>query len=400
MVNFQIQSHGETDFPRAGVVETAHGPVPTPTYMPVGTFGPVKLIDAEEMKEAGASIILGNGFHLESTAGSTLIHKMGGLAKFTGWNGPTLTDSGGYQVSYMWRSGTHSLENGERKHRVNSPIEKITDEGARVRSLITGERYWLTPERAMEIQAHIGADIVMAFDQPTFDTDPIESARTSMRRAHEWIARSKRHWEGLKENGTAPAGQSFFPIIQGGRHPELRRESAKFAVDLDTAGLAIAGESIGIVPAVSAETLDMVRDLLPKEKPLYAMGLGGGPEGFFEAAVRGVDMYDNTSPTRMGRCGLAFIPPEEGGNAPNHFRIDVRKGRYREDAGPIDRECGCKTCRVYTRAYIRHLFKIQDPLGLRLVSYHNVWFMCNLGRIIRDSINRGCFRSLYRHWLG
>jgi queuine tRNA-ribosyltransferase len=367
--------------------------------MPVGTFGPVKLLDADELKTAGASIVLGNSFHLESTVGSSVIHKLGGISRFTGWNGPTLTDSGGYQVSYMWRSGTHSLENGERKHKINSPIEKITDDGARVRSLITGASYWLTPEKAMEIQAFLGADIVMAFDQPTFDTDTLDYARTSMRRAHAWILRSLRHWEDLRERAIVPSWQEFFPIIQGGRHSELRRESAKFSVDLDTVGLAIAGESIGIVPAISAETLEMVRDILPTDKPLYAMGLGGGPEGFFEGVLRGVDMFDNTSPTRMGRCGLAFVSPDSGGTAQNHFRFDITKSRYREDESPIDSSCACKTCRTYTKAYLRHLFKIRDPLGMRLVCYHNVWFMCNLGCLIREAIKHDSFASLYRSWL-
>lgn len=367
--------------------------------MPVGTFGAVKLLDADELRSAGASILLANAFHLESTVGSGRISRMGGLASFTGWNCPTLTDSGGYQVSYMWRSGTHSLDNGERKHKSDSPIEKITDEGARVRSLNTGERYWLTPERAMEMQALIGADIVMAFDQPTFDTDSFEAAHTSVRRAHDWILRSKRRWEELKNEAVARAWQAFFPIIQGGRHVELRKESANFAVDLDTEGLAIAGESIGISPAVTAETLEMVKDILPAHKPLYAMGLGGGPEGFFEAVLRGVDMFDNTSPTRLGRCGLAFVSPNDSGSAENHFRVDVTKGRFQEDNQPIDATCRCKTCMTYTRAYLYHLFQVKDPLGMRLVSYHNVSFMCNLGRLIREAIMTGSFKMLYDSWL-
>lgn len=397
-VSFRIISP-QKDLPRAGIIVTHNGPVLTPTYMPVGTFGPVRLIDVEELRAARAPIILGNSYHLESTIGSEVIHRLGGLANFTGWKGPTLTDSGGYQVSYMWRSGTHSMDQGQRKHRFNSPIEKITDEGVRIKSLSTGQRSWLTPERAMEIQGLIGADIVMAFDQPTFDTDSFEDAQASLRRAHAWILRSKTCWEQLKPEGRAPYWQTFFPIIQGGRYKALRRDSAKFAVDLDTSGIAIAGESIGIVPAISAETLEMVRDILPYEKPLYAMGLGGGPEGFFEAVIRGVDIYDNTSPTRMGRCGLALVSPASGGTPEKHFRIDLTKGKYRDDSSQIDLNCGCKTCLNYSRAFLGHLFKIQDALGMRLVSYHNLWFMCNLSRLIRESILSLSFEKLYRHWL-
>ncbi|MEK9135682.1 MAG: tRNA-guanine transglycosylase, partial [Bacteroidota bacterium] len=172
-MTFQVHAISRSFRARAGSLRTEHGIIETPTYMPVGTFGPVRLIDVEELRSMRAPIVLGNSLHLDMTVGHDVIRQLGGLAKFTGWNGPTLTDSGGYQVSYLWRSGTHSLEGGERRHRPESPIEKITDEGIKMRSITTGERYWLTPERAMEIQAHIGADIVMAFDQPTFDTDDI-----------------------------------------------------------------------------------------------------------------------------------------------------------------------------------------------------------------------------------
>lgn len=398
MVNFRIVAKGD-EHARAGVLVTDHGEVPTPTYMPVGTYGPVRLLDAEELHEAGATMVLGNALHLEQTIGSKAIEGLGGLARFTGWKGPTLTDSGGYQVSYMWRSGTHSLENGVRAHSSESPIRKITDEGAKVRSLTTGETYLLSPERAMEIQAAIGADVVMAFDQPTFDTDSLTDATTSLVRAHDWIRRSKVRWDELSDEGATPPGQMFFPIIQGGRFSELRRSSAQFSVDLDTPGIAIAGESIGIDPAVSAETINAVRDLLPEEKPLYAMGLGGGPEGFLEAAACGMDMFDNTSPTRMARCGLALLYPADGGTPKNKFRTNLKAGRHQTDQGPISVACRCKVCRTYSRAYVRHLLKIGEPLGMRLITFHNVFLMCDLGASIRAAIEEGTFANLKRSWL-
>jgi queuine tRNA-ribosyltransferase len=399
-MDFLIAAADAHTLARAGIVRTAHGDVLTPTFMPVGTFGPVKLLSVDELQSAGASMVLGNAFHLHTTAGADAIRTLGGLASFTGWRGPTLTDSGGYQVSYMWRSGTHSLEGGKRQHHAASPIERITDEGARVRDLTTGRRYWLTPEVAMEIQADIGADIVMAFDQPTFDTDTLADARTTLTRAHNWVKRSHTAWQQLRQDERAKQWQEFFPIIQGGRYPELRRESTEFAMSLNTGGIAIAGESIGILPEVSAATLESVADLLPRERPLYAMGLGGGPEGFFAGVRWGVDMFDNTSPTRMARCGIALLLPQSGGQRTNRFRMDVTKARLRLDDTPLDPNCLCKTCATYTRAYLRHLFRIKDPLGMRLVSFHNVWYMCALGRAIREAIVADQFVQLERAWLG
>ena len=399
-ISFESVRSDEFVHLRAGKLVTHHGTVRTPVYMPVGTYGPVRLIDSLEMREAGAEIVLGNSLHLEMTAGSREIEALGGLARFTSWDGPTLTDSGGYQVSYWWRSGTHSLESGERKHATHSPVERITSQGARIRSLTTGQPFWLTPEGAMEIQGRLGADIVMAFDQPTFDTDAYDKALESLQRSHSWVDRSFKHWDHLKQTGGAAEWQELFPIIQGGQNDDLRRRSTDFALGFDAVGIAIAGESIGIVPQISAKTIDSVRDLLPSDRPLYAMGLGGGPEGFLEAALRGVDMFDNTSPTRMARCGLVLIYPESGGNCQNHFRMDITKGRFARDEQPLDPLCTCKTCKTHSRAYVRHLFRIRDPLGMRLVSFHNLWYMARLSESIHESILAGTFGCLYARWLG
>lgn len=397
-MSFKVLAQGP-GHARTGRLITPHGEVPTPTYMPVGTYGPVRLLDAQELREAGSSLVLGNALHLEQTIGSETIRELGGLARFTGWDGPTLTDSGGYQVSFMWKSGTHSLEDGKRTHSSESPIVKITDEGAKVRSLIDGSTFMLSPEKSMEIQAAIGADVVMTFDQPTFDTDSLEEAKKTLKRTHDWILRSKRRWDELVSEGEVDADRMFFTIVQGGRHRELRRESAQFSVDLDTPGIAVAGESIGMDPAVSAETILAVRDLLPLDKPLYTMGLGGGPEGFFEAVACGMDMFDNTSPTRMARCGLALLYPEDGGTRSNKFRMNLKSGKHATDQNPISSVCACRVCQTHTRAYIRHLLKISEPLGMRLVTFHNVHLMCNLGAQIRAAIEAGTFEQLKAKWL-
>lgn len=385
---------------RRGQLVTAHGSIETPTFMPVATYGAIRLLDFEDIKRLGAQIVLGNTLHLESTVTSARIKNFGGLAKFTGWGGPTLTDSGGYQVSYMWQSGTHSSEGEARNLSADSPIKKIDEKGVVVKNVWTGQTMKITPETAMEWQADIGADIVMAFDQPTFDTDSIEDARISVSRSHNWTTASYDHWMKLKSEGRTPEGQVFFPIIQGGRYKELRRESALRMCSLDTKGIAIAGESIGIDPDISAETISYVADIIPLDKPLYGMGLGGGPEGFLKAVKEGLDMFDNTSPTRLGRCGIAFISPPAGGNKKNKFRFSIKKGVHRDSDMPIDPYCECYACKNYTRGYLKHLFNIGESTGARLLTYHNLYFMEHLGFLVRSSIESDSFGALYNKWLG
>jgi queuine tRNA-ribosyltransferase len=392
-------SHRSHRNSRRGYLTTAHGVIDTPTYMPVATYGALRLLDMQDLRSTQSQIVLGNALHLHFTAGATRIKQLGGLARFIGWAGPTLTDSGGYQISYMWRSGTHAMDNGRREHGKGSPVRKISDDGAVIQNVWTHEYVQITPELAMEWQADIGADIVMALDQPTFDTDNMTAARESLRRSHLWTVRSKAHWDALHSRGLAPASQMFFPIIQGGRTPALRRDSARFIADLGTVGIAIAGESIGIDPDVSAETISIVSDLLPTDKPLYGMGLGGGPEGFIKAVAQGLDMFDNTSPTRLGRCGIAFFSPASGGSTRNKFRFSLKKGRNRDDDRPIDLECNCHVCQSYTRAYLKHLLNIGESTGARLLSYHNVYFMEALGQAIRMAIEHDEFESLFAKWL-
>lgn len=396
--SFEVVSQGEFRA-RRGRLVTAHGVIETPTFMPVATYGAIRLLDYDDMRRLGAQIVLGNALHLEFTAGADRIKNFGGLAKYIGWNGPTLTDSGGYQISYMWKSGTHSLESGTRTHSTSSPIRKIDDNGVTVRNTWTKQFVKLTPEIAMEWQADIGADIVMAFDQPTFDTDSIDNARASLLRSHKWTMASYTHWNRLTESNRAPAYQTFFPIIQGGRYRELRRESAEMMCNLDTLGIAIAGESIGIDPDVSAETLSFVTDIVPRSKPLYGMGLGGGPEGFIKAVKEGLDMFDNTSPTRMGRCGLAFISPSAGGCVQNKYRMSLRKGSLRDSDLPIDASCSCFVCNTYSKGYLKHLFSIGEGTGARLVTYHNLHYMEELGALIRQSIEDNTFSAFYKMWL-
>jgi len=283
---------------------------------------------------------------------------------------------------------------------MNSKFGKITPKGVVIKNTWTGQAVRVTPEIAMQWQADIGADIVMAFDRPTFDADSPAAARASLSLSHDWTARSYSHWQGLKSDGHAPGWQMFFPIIQGGRSRELRRESAEMMCALDTPGVAIAGESIGIDPDVTVETLGYVADIIPFDKPLYGMGLGGGPEGFLKAVRQGLDMFDNTSPSRLGRCGLAFISPSAGGRPANKFRESIKKGRQKDSGDPVDSSCDCYVCRQYSRGYIKHLFNIGEGAGARLLTYHNLHFMEALGAVVRRAIETGTFGELYKEWLG
>jgi queuine tRNA-ribosyltransferase len=398
-VNFEPIQNGDGRA-RVGRLNTAHGIVETPTFMPVATYGAARLLDSNDVIKVGARILLGNSLHLHFTAGSRRIRDFGGLARFIGWERPTLTDSGGYQVSYMWKSGTHSLEGGARGHSSSSPITRIDDAGTTVRNTWTGENVRVTPETAMRWQADIGADIVMAFDQPTFDTDSHEDAIRSLTRSHDWTIRSLTHWRMLQAEGIAPDYQDFFPIVQGGRHRDLRRTSAELMCSLGTTGVAIAGESIGIDPDISAETLSWMSDIVPSDMPIYGMGLGGGPEGFLKAVAQGMDIFDNTSPTRLGRCGIAYISPRAGGTSANKFRVTIRKGASRDSQEPVDPHCACPTCTTYTRGYIKHLFNVNEGTGARLLSFHNLFFMEALGRGIREAICEGRFDAFYSTWLG
>ena len=224
-------------------------------------------------------------------------------------------------------------------------------------------------------------------------------AKTTLRRSHDWTVRSLEAWKALRSQSIAPEWQSFFPIVQGGRFPELRRESAEMAASLDVPGIAVAGESIGADPGVSIETLEMVRDSLPREKPLYAMGLGGGPEGFLRGIAAGVDFFDNTSPSRLARCGIALIRPQAGGRPANRFRLDLRKGYHRADPNPIDPDCPCPVCSEgLSRAYIRHLVRQREASGMRLICIHNLWLMCMLGRQAQAAIANGEFAQLLKLW--
>ncbi len=400
---FQVLAQDTQSQARVALLRTAHGDITTPTFMPVGTYACIKALDPEEMHHINAQIIVSNAYHLYQAPGATLVHELGGLASFMRWRGATLTDSGGYQVSYMWNKRSRATENQTTEQGAESRagVVNIDDDGVTFISHKDGKQHTFTPERSIEIQHLIGADIIMAFDQPTFDHASREDAAVSVQRSMAWAHRSKQKWLQQEAERAHPYHQMLFGIIQGGRHEDLRLESAQAMVELDVPGIAVGGETIGTDPEATAMTLSTIQACIPRNKPYYTMGLGGLPEGFFVAVDYGVDMFDNTSVTRMARTGLVFLSPACGGAKENRFRIDITNAAYREDTKPIDEGCDCPTCKAgFSRAYIHYLFKTKDALAYRLASLHNVRFIVRLGELIQQHIREGTYQSLRTQWLG
>ena len=355
---------------RRGEVATNHGTFQTPAFMPVGTAGAVKAITCEDLEEAGAEIILGNTYHLYLRPGTKIVESQGGLAAFNGWNKPTLTDSGGYQVF---------------SHRDRC---KITDEGVQFNSHIDGSLHMFTPERVMEIEHALGADIIMAFDQCVpYPATPQEGAE-GVRRTHDWAKRSmQRHRELCDEReGLSP---KLFGIVQGSVYKDLRTRSAEHIVDLNFAGNAVGGLSVGESKEEMEDMLAHTMQYLPEEKPRYLMGVGY-PEDILMAVSHGIDMFDCVLPTRNARTGQVFTSTGP---------LVYRNAENADDDRPLDGNCDCRVCRRYSRAYIRHLYNQSEITGMVLASYHSTYFYQSLMRGIRAAIEQGTFETFRKDFL-
>jgi queuine tRNA-ribosyltransferase len=346
---------------RAGVLATAHGEVQTPAFMPVGTKATVKTLTPAEVRGLGAQIILGNTYHLHFRPGDELIAELGGLHAFMAWDGPILTDSGGFQVFSL-----------------RETLAAVDDDGVTFRNVYDGAATRLTPELAAGIQRNLGSDVAMCLDQVPPPGVPRAELEEAVRRTTAWARRQR-------DAERAP-GQLRFAINQGGLDPELRRRSAEELVELDFDGNAIGGLAIGEDRAAMFEATDRVAALLPASKPRYFMGIGD-PEGILEVIQAGVDMFDCVLPTRTARTGSALT--WEG-------RLNLRNARFARDPGPLDESCDCPACSGFTRAYLRHLVNQNELLGLRLLSLHNLRFVLELTRRARAAIEAGSFRSFKR----
>jgi queuine tRNA-ribosyltransferase len=370
---FAFQIAGTCGAARAATLQTPHGPVETPAFMPVGTLATVKALDPEDLRAIGARIILANAYHLHLRPGDELIRELGGLHRFMGWDGPILTDSGGFQV--------FSLEG----------LRTVSEDGVEFRSHIDGSKRFFTPEGVIRIEHNLGADVIMQFDHVIPGQSDLSTARDASDRSIRWLLRCQHEFERLqREGGEGRSPQALFPIVQGGIHAELRREAARTICDMgDWPGIGIGGLSVGEGKADMYGMLDVLEPALPAQRPRYLMGVGF-PEDLLEGVRRGVDMFDCVAPTRMGRNGTAFTA---------QGRINIKRAEYRADARPLEDDCECSTCRRFSRAYLRHLYVSDEMLGLRLLSMHNVHFLTVLMRRARLAILDGSYESWSREWL-
>ena len=350
MFEFEVIKECKRTKARAGRFYTPHGVIETPVFMPVGTQATVKTMTPDELKENNAQIILGNTYHLYLRPGHELVKEAGGLHKFMNWDRPILTDSGGFQVFSL----------GE--------LRKIKEEGVTFRSHLDGSKHLFSPERVMEIEEAIGADIAMAFDECTPYPADYNYAKNSMERTTRWLERCiKAH---TRED------QALFGIIQGSMYKDLRTESAKAVTSFDLPGYAIGGLSVGEPAETMYEMLDINTDIMPINKPRYLMGVGAA-DNLVEGVKLGVDMFDCVLPTRIARNGTVMT---------KHGKLVVRNAEYAHDFRPLEEGCGCYACRNFTRAYIRHLIKSGEVLGIRLTTIHNIYFLTNLMKEIRTAI--------------
>ncbi|HMI55902.1 MAG TPA: tRNA guanosine(34) transglycosylase Tgt [Gemmatimonadaceae bacterium] len=371
---------------RAGVFSTPHGPVETPTFMPVGTLATVKALDPDDLVRMRASMILGNAYHLHLRPGDEVVRELGGLHRFMHWDGPILTDSGGFQVFSL------------------AHLRTLDEDGVEFQSHIDGSRRFFTPEIVMQIERNLGADVIMQFDHVIPGQSDEATARDASERSIRWLARCLAEVQRLEigqpldeetpREEFPPDNprnrQALFPIVQGGIHANLRREAAEAIRSMyDWPGFGIGGLSVGEEKDAMYEMVEVVDDALPKTHPRYLMGVGF-PEDLIEAIRRGIDLFDCVAPTRMGRNGAAFT--RDG-------RLNIKRTEYRTDPKPLDPDCDCAACTRFSRAYIRHLFVSDEILGLRLLSLHNVHFLLSLARSARESIQNGDLNSWARDWL-
>ncbi len=350
-IKFEVIKEEKQTGARLGKLYTSHGVIDTPIFMPVGTQATVKTMTPEELKEIGTQIILSNTYHLYLRPGHELVKEAGGLHKFMHWDRPILTDSGGFQVFSL-----NSLRN-------------ITEEGVTFRSHLDGSKHFIGPEKAIEIQNALGSDIIMAFDECTPYPSSYEYAKDSLERTIRWAKR-------CKESHKREDQQALFGIIQGGTYRDLRKQSVKEMIELDLPGYSIGGLSVGEPKELMYEVLDYTMPLMPRNKPRYLMGVGS-PDALVEGVIRGIDMFDCVLQTRIARNGTAMT---------SVGRVVIKNATYEKDFSPLDPNCKCYTCQNYSRAYLRHLVKTKEILGLRLMTYHNLYFSLGLMEDIRQAI--------------
>ena len=394
-MDFKIEKKLGNCLARAGVIKTPHGEIHTPAFVAVGTKATVKSLNPEQVKDVGVEVVLGNTYHLYLQPGDEIVRGAGGIGKFMNWPGPTMTDSGGFQVfslgtaygkdiSKITRITDPSLLIPERFDDTDAPrLAKIGQDGVSFKSHLDGSIHYITPEKSIQIQHNLGADIIFAFDECTSPAEDLRYQEEALERTHRWAERSLA--EHLKLNKGNKI--SLFGIIQGGRNEKLRKKSAQFIGNLGFDGFGIGGS---FAKEDMSSAVKWVNEILPEDKHRHLLGIGE-PEDLFMGVENGVDLFDCVAPTRLGRNGTLYT--KEG-------KIIIMNKQFREDYSPVEKDCGCYTCKNYTRAYLAHLFHGKEMLGGTLASLHNLYFIVNLVKDIRQSILDGSFPEFKEEFLG
>lgn len=380
MFDFTITAKQENSRARTGILQTPHGEIETPVFMPVGTKATVKTLSPVELDDLNAEIILANTYHLYLRPGSQLIREMGGLHKWMNWNKPILTDSGGFQVFSL------AQEKGHSKNGIKTQV-KIDDNGVTFKSHLDGKKHYLTPEQAIAIQTELGADIIMAFDECAPADSSEKYLREAMQRTHNWLIKCKNEHQKLSTTRELP--QALFGIVQGGIYTDLRKESAKFINESDLPGNAIGGLSVGESKELMYAMTETCTSILTEQKPRYLMGVGT-PEDLLECVDRGIDMFDCVHPTRMGRHGAFWT--KEG-------RFTIRKEENKKSEKPLMEGCNCYCCQNFSRSYLRHLIFEKEILGLRLITIHNLHFLIDLMKNVQLEIKNNTFTTFKKEFL-
>jgi queuine tRNA-ribosyltransferase len=392
-MNFKIQKKMKNSLGRAGVLETIHGLIETPAFVAVGTKATVKSLNPEQIKDVGTQVVLGNTYHLYLQPGDEVVRDAGGIGKFMNWQGPTMTDSGGFQVfslgvaygkdiSKITKITDPSLMIPERFDDSDAPrLAKIGQDGVSFKSHLDGSIHYITPEKSIQIQHNLGADIIFAFDECTSPVEDLKYQEEALARTHAWARRC------LVEHHKLGSDQALFGIVQGGRDKNLRQKSSKVISSMNFDGFGIGGS---FAKEDMSSAVKWVNEILPEEKPRHLLGIGE-PEDLFMGIENGVDLFDCVLPTRLGRNGTIYT---------KHGKIIITNAKYRNDFEPIEKDCGCYTCQNYSHAYVAHLFHGKEMLAGTLASIHNLYFIVNLVKKIRQSILDDNFFEYKKGFLG
>lgn len=376
MFSFTIQHKDKKSLARTGIISTPHGKIHTPAFVPVATQATVKSLTTQQIEEIGFDSLLCNTYHLYLRPGPDTVEKLGGVQKFMGWNKPTFTDSGGFQVFSL-----------------NGNLCTVNDDCVEFKSHIDASKHVFTPEKSMQIQRKLGADIVFVFDQCLDINADEETTKKSLARTHAWELRSLKEFTKLNKDKK----QALYGIVQGGRFKHLRQESAKFVASLPFEGIGI-GSIFGDPKKESEQLVKHAMKFLPYEKPKHLLGIGA-VEDLFTYTKLGIDTFDCVLPTRMARLGYVFVGPKSGGRIKNRFQYRVINSKHKLDASPLDKNCACYVCKNYSRAYIRHLHKANELLFYTLMSYHNLFFFSRLMEEIRTAIGKNTLQQLHKRWV-